>query len=123
MSNQKNEKSNRILVLFIINKLRSLGLKSSHFGFRLIIRAIQLKLVDNEYSALENTYKILAKETNKTIKQIEDCIYYAITHRNYNLSEDNFEDIFGYPYDEYIFSNKEFIEEFVNLIRIQTTSH
>lgn len=119
MKNQSSNVNNQKQVLFINHKLRSLGIKTSHKGYKLIIMAIQLKLKEEyEFLKLESIYEKIAIATNKTAEQVEDCIYYAITHRNYQISENGFEKVFGYSYDETIFSNKEFIEEFINLMQL-----
>lgn len=120
MKNQSSNVNNqKKLVLFINHKLRSLGIKTSHKGYKLIIMAIQLKLKEEyEFLKLELIYELIGKTINKTAKQVEDCIYYAITHRNYQISEKGFEKVFGYSYDETVFSNKEFFEEFINLLQL-----
>jgi uncharacterized protein (DUF433 family) len=100
------------------NILKALGLKTSHNGTKLIIKTV-LKLVkeDDECITFEDIYLIISKELGNISKeQIRYCIKYAIDKRNKNLSENNFEKIFGYEYDEYLFTNKELIEEIVRII-------
>lgn len=124
MINQSNVENYNIIrnqVLFINNKLRSLGLKTSHNGYKFIVKAILIKLDEkDDFSKFELIYEKISIAINKakSPKQIEDSIYYAITHRNEQISKNGFEKVFGYPYDEEIFSNKEFIEELVNLLKI-----
>ena len=38
-------------------------------------------------------------------------------NRDVKKSESNFENIFGYEYDIYVFTNKELIEEIVRIIK------
>lgn len=108
-------------VLIINNKLRSLGFKTSHIGYRYLIKAIQIKYLEYDeldFSNFNLIYKKVATYFNniKTPIQIEDNIYYTINHRNYDLTKKNFVRVFGYEYNKDVFSNKEFIEEFVNML-------
>lgn len=108
-------------VLVINNKLRSLGFKTSHIGYRYLIKAIQIKYLEYDeldFSSFNLIYKKVAEYFNniKTPIQIEDSIYYTINHRNNDLTKKTFEKVFGYEYNQDIFSNKEFIEEFVNML-------
>ncbi len=127
MSSKINESNNLItpkLVLTINNKLRSLGIKSNQDGYRLLICAIKIRYVEYDENYFENFNVIYEKVSkmykySKTPVQIDDCIYYTINHRrkNNNIKE-NFKNLFGYEYDESIFTNKEFINEFVNILKI-----
>lgn len=108
-------------VLIINNKLRSLGFKTSHIGYRYLIKAIQIKYLEYDeldFSDFNLIYEKVAVYFNniKTPIQIEDNIYYTINHRNNDLTKKTFESVFGYEYNKSIFSNKEFIEEFVNML-------
>lgn len=108
-------------VLVINNKLRSLGFKTSHIGYRYLIKAIQIKYLEYDeldFSNFNLIYEKVSAYFNniKTPTQIEDCIYYNINHRNNELTKRTFESVFGYEYNQDIFSNKEFIEEFVNML-------
>ncbi|WP_304969911.1 hypothetical protein, partial [Romboutsia ilealis] len=72
---------------------------------------------NDEFYILENIYNEIAKNyTSFNSAQIRNAIKYSLDHRNENLSIKNFEKIFGFKYDEYIFTNKSFIEEFVRII-------
>lgn len=125
MNNKNNVKENMIpkLTLFINAKLRSLGIKAGNEGYKLIVKAILIKSIeedDDNFEKFEVIYDKLSSKINRTPKQIADNIYYALNHRNNSMAKENFERIFGYSYDSKIFTNKEFIEEFVNIIRIKT---
>lgn len=105
-------------VLSINNKLRSLGLNPTLKGTKFINKAIQLLIISNdEFYVLENIYNEIAKNyTSFNSAQIRNAIKYSLDHRNENLSIKNFEKVFGFEYDEYIFTNKSFIEEFTRII-------
>lgn len=125
MNNKNNVKENMIpkLTLFINAKLRSLGIKAGNEGYKLIVKAILIKAIEDDednFEKFEVVYDKLSAIINRTPKQIADNIYYALNHRNNSKSKENFEKIFGYSYDSKIFTNKEFIEEFANIIRIKT---
>ena len=93
-------------VLSINNKLRSLGLNPTLKGTKFINKAIQLLIISNdEFYILENIYNEIAKNyTSFNSAQIRNAIKYSLDHRNENLSIKNFEKIFGFKYDEYIFN-------------------
>ena len=66
---------------------------------------------------MNNIYIELAKTNESfTASQIRVAIKYAIDNRNEKKSIDNFEEVFGYEYDEEIFTNKDFIEELSRVI-------
>lgn len=127
MSSTNNESNNLItpkLVLIINNKLRSLGFKSNQAGYRLLINAIKIRYVEyeeNYFCDFNIIYEKVSDNYNniKTPTQVDDCIYYTINHRRKNNTiKESFKNIFGYEYDESIFTNKEFINEFVNMLKI-----
>lgn len=105
-------------VLSINHKLRSLGLNFNLIGTKLINKTIQLVISSsNEFYVLEDIFDELIKiypTFNKV--QVRMAIKYALDHRNEKLTKKNFENIFGYEYDEEIFTTKEFIDEFVYII-------
>lgn len=105
-------------VLNINHKLRSLGFNFNLIGTKLINKTIQLVILSrNEFYVLEDILDELIKiypTFNKI--QIRMAIKYALDHRNEKLTKKNFENIFGYEYDEEIFTTKEFIDEFVYMI-------
>ena len=106
----------------IVNVLRSLGLKTSSKGTKLLNKAIQIAyLSDDEYISMNNIYEILSNQNpNFNTKQIKNTIAYAIKCRNTDTTEVNFENIFGFECDEYFFTNKNLIEEIVRIMKIES---
>lgn len=49
--------------------------------------------------------------------KLENAIKYAIDNRNEQKSIANFENIFGYKYDKYYFTNKIIIEEISRIVK------
>lgn len=104
--------------LIIYNILRQLGLRPNHNGTKFAIKAIQLILDSNNIIKIKNIYEDISKTTNSfTPEQIRISIKYAIDHRNEQKSMQNFKKIFNYDYDEEIFTNKDFLEEIVNILQ------
>ena len=101
------------------NLLKLLGLKTSHNGTKFIIKAVLIILKqDNDFIIFENVYSIISQELgNISQAQVKYCIKYAIDNRNEKKSITNFEKIFGYEYDQDVFTNKELIEEIVRVIQ------
>lgn len=128
MSSKICEKDNLItpeLILRINHSLRSLGIKTGRTGYKVLIEAIKIAIINYDETNFTDIqvlpiYKEITVELkiNKTPKQVERMIYYAITHRNNTTCNKNFEKVFGYSFDEEIFSNKEFINEFVNMLKL-----
>lgn len=116
MSDTNNSiSSNQILKIY--NILRSLGLNTSHKGTKLLNKAIQYVLTGNdEFITIEKIYKSIGKYYNLNTLQIKIEIKYALDYRNENKTIKNFESIFGFEYDEFIFTNKLFIEEIARII-------
>ncbi len=111
-----NKKLNKKkLVLEIYNILRKLGIKTSNQGAKLIYLAIVIIINYNiEFIKLEDIYEIISKQIKNMNKfQIRRSIQYAIDSRDIKKCEKNFEIIFGYEYNENIFTNKSFIEELI----------
>ena len=111
----------RSQVLEICNILRSLGLTSGLTGTRILNKAIQIiSIKDLEIIVLEDIYKELSlyfpnlKPTNMRF-----YISYALNNRNSYKSENNFEKIFGFEYDEIYFEPKNFIEEVARIIQLK----
>lgn len=104
--------------LFIYNILRELGLIPTLKGTKLLNKAIQIVITNNnEFIIVEDIYKKIAlnyKEFN--CAQIRNAIKYAIDTRNEQKSITNFEKIFGYKYDKYYFTNKIIIEEIARVV-------
>ena len=115
-----NKISNR-QVLAIRNISRSLGLSTGLTGTRLINKVVQILVIkDLEIVVLEDIYKeISTYYPNIKPVQMRKHIVYALQHRDYNKSENNFEEIFGFEYDDYYFEPKAFMEEIANLIRLE----
>ncbi len=104
--------------IIVRNILRSLGLNLSLKGSILIIKAVQIVSANNtDFIVINDIYKILAKEYKCfNEKQIQMNIKYALDNRYEQKSIQNFEIIFGFEYDEYIFTNKCIIEEIARVI-------
>lgn len=105
--------------LIIYNILRRLGLQPNHSGIIFIMQAIQIVknkgdiiIINDIYIELSKKYKTFSSE------KIKKSIQYALKCRNGEKSKKNFKDIFGYEYDEYIFTNKAFIEEIVRIMQL-----
>ena len=82
MNNKNNVKENMIpkLTLFINAKLRSLGIKAGNEGYKLIVKAILIKAIEDDednFEKFEVIYDKLSLKINRTPKQIADNIYYA----------------------------------------------
>ena len=104
--------------ILIYNILRDLGLIPTLKGTKFLNKAIQIVLnSDNEFIVLEDVYKEIALNyTNFNIVQVRNAIKYAIDNRNEEKSIANFEKIFGYKYDRYVFTNKVIIEEIARVL-------
>ena len=108
-------------VLAIRNISRSLGLSTGLTGTRLINKVVQILVIkDLEIIVLEDIYKeISTYYPNIKPVQVRKHIVYALQHRDYNKSENNFKEIFGFEHDEYYFEPKVFMEEIANIIRLE----
>lgn len=117
-SYMKVNKANQKLILQIRNILRSLGLNPSIKGTVLINKAIRIMLEDIDYEnyfIVNNIYTKVAEYYDIDFIQVKTYIQYALDHRNIAKSKENFEKIFGFEYDAYYFTNKRFLEEFMNM--------
>lgn len=120
--NSTSQKLNPTQILQITNTLRLLGLKSSHIGTKLINKSIQyIILNDIEFFTLEEIYHYLHTIYNFNEKTIKSNINNAITNRDIQKSKNNFQKVFHYEYDEYIFEPKSFLEELSYSIQINFT--
>lgn len=101
----------------INSTLRLLGLKTNMNGTKLIRKCIYYIVnSENEFYLLEDIFqKIILNYPELNSKQIRSEIGYALSNRNERLSEKNFEKIFGYEYDSFIFTPKNFIDEIINI--------
>lgn len=102
----------------INSTLRLLGLRTNMNGTKLIRKCIYYIISSNdEFYMLEDVFqKIILNYPKLNSKQIRSEIGYALNSRNERLSKKNFEKIFGYEYDSFIFTPKSFIDEIVNII-------
>ncbi len=100
-------------VIIIFNVLRSLGLNTSLRGTKYLNKAIQIMIItNNDFIILEDIYKNIADSYNNiTQKQVKNDISYALNSRAEEKTIKNFEKVFGFEYDEYLFTNKTIIEE------------
>ena len=104
-------------ILQITNTLRTIGLKSSHIGTKLINKSIQYILINNfDFFTLEEIYNHLHNIYNFNERTIKSNINNAITNRDIKKSKDNFQKVFGYEYDSYTFEPKSFLEEISRII-------
>lgn len=109
-----NNNSNNII---IYNAIRKLGFRPNNCGTIFILRAVQLAKQETDIIILNNIYIELSKSSTKfSPNQIKIAIKYAIDHRNEQKSKNNFEEIFGYDYNEEIFTNKDLIEELARVL-------
>lgn len=103
--------------LIIYNILRKLGLRPNHRGIVFIMQAIQIVQQKDDIFLINDVYIEISKNSKTfTPLQIRKSIQYALKNRNEKKSKNNFESIFGYEYDEDIFTNKDFIEELTRTI-------
>lgn len=117
--NSTSQNLNPTQILQITNTLRLLGLKSSHIGTKLINKSIQyIMLNDVEFFTLEEIYAYLHNIYNFNERTIKSNINNAITNRDIKKSKDNFQKVFNYEYDSYIFEPKAFLEELIRVIYI-----
>lgn len=116
--NKVENKITSTQVLEITNTLRKLGLNPTHFGTKLINKSIQYIIKNNvEFITLDDIYKELCREYDLKIKTVRNNVNNAIVRRNIKKSKDNFENVFGYEYDPYVFVPKYFIEEVSNVVK------
>lgn len=101
------------------NIIRRLGLRPSLKGTKFIIYAVKIIKAKTNFFVINEVYIEIANNFNISYpSKIKNEISYAIQHRNESKSIQNFEEIFGYEYDDEIFTNKDFIEELARVINI-----
>lgn len=109
------------LNISIRNNLRLLGFKSCNKSTKILAKTIFYIKTNNleitNFNANEIYNAVSQLYSNVTPKQVKDNINYALTFRNKNKSKMNFEAVFNYEYDEEVFTNKCFLEEFSNCIK------
>lgn len=105
--------------ILIYNILRALGLNMTLKGTKLLNKAIQIVINSNdEFIVLEDIYnQITLNYESFNGVQIRNTIKYAIDNRDEQKSRNNFEQIFGYKYDDYYFTNKIIIEEVARVVK------
>ena len=105
--------------ILIYNILRALGLNTTLKGTKLLNKAIQIVINSNdEFIVIEDVYNQLTLNYKKfNPVQIRNTIKYAIDNRDEQKSKNNFEQIFGYQYDDYYFTNKTLIEEIARVVK------
>ena len=113
MENSTNKNYNVI----IYNVIRKLGLRPNHLGTVLISKAVPLIKEKADIIVIEDIYNELANINDSfSPAQVRVAIRYAIMNRNEEKTIMNFESIFGYEYDEELFTNKDFLEELARII-------
>lgn len=108
------------LNIVIRNNLRLLGIKSSNKSSKILAKTIFYIKVNNieleDFKANKIYCSVAKLYKNTTPKNIKDNIDYALSHRDISKSKQNFSRVFNFEYSEDIFTNKNFIEEFVNVL-------
>ena len=104
--------------LRIYNLVKQLGLRTSHTGTKLLVKAVLILIEQGiDFVVIEDIYSIISNELQSISKsQVKYCIKYAIDNRQEKQTIKNFEKIFGYEYAEDVFTNKELIEEIARVI-------
>lgn len=111
---------NRQLNIIIRNNLRLLGIKSCNKSTKMLAKTIfyikSNNIILDDYKDNEIYCSISKLYNNTTPKNIKDNIDYALSHRDISKSKQNFKRVFNFEYSEDVFTNKNFIEEFSNII-------
>ena len=106
--------------LKIHNTLRMLGFQSGIAGTIYINKAVQILLnTPNEDFKLNDICEILSTMPyhDKNSSAIKQRMCYAINNRNDEKTKNNFEKVFGYEYDNTLFSCKNLISELVMILK------
>lgn len=99
------------------NLLKRLGIKTSTKGIKYLLNCIRIGYYsDSEYLNMEKIYLEMSEKYNVSPTTIKISIKQSLENRNVHLAQNNFKSIFGYEYNEYTFTNKEFIEEIIRLL-------
>ena len=96
--------------------LKQLGFKSSLYGTKLLIKVILKASALDDYYTLNDIYSVISQETDLSVNDISVLVFNSLNSRKKDISKKNFENIFGYEYNENDFKCKEFIENLVNLL-------
>ena len=80
--------------------LKQLGFKSSLYGTKLLIKVILKASALDDYYTLNDIYSVISQETDLSINDISVLIFNSLNSRKKDISKKNFENIFGYEYNE-----------------------
>lgn len=124
MKSNTNIDINPKQIIYIFNILRDMGLNTSHRGTKYLNKAIQILVAtDNDIVKIKDIYISISNYYhNVTPKQVKNDISYALKSRTEKKAEKNFENVFGFEYDQYYFSNKTIIEEVARIMKIKSIS-
>lgn len=105
-------------ILQIRNILRDLGFSNSQNGTKFLNKAIQYVVcLNTDVFILEEIYVFLSKYYNISSSNIKQSIAYSIKTRDIIKCKNNFEKVFNYEYDDYVFLTKSLIEEIAYKIK------
>lgn len=96
--------------------LKQLGFKTNLCGTKLLIKVIIKAYTLDDYYTLNKIYTIISQETHLSVNDISILIFNSINSRKKDTSKKNFENVFGFEYDESNFKCKEFVENLVNIL-------
>ena len=96
--------------------LKQLGFKTNLCGTKLLIKVILKAYTLDDYYTLNKIYTIISQETHLSVNDISILIFNSINSRKKDISKKNFENVFGFEYDESNFKCKEFVENLVNIL-------
>ena len=80
--------------------LKQLGFKSSLYGTKLLIKVILKASTLDDYYTLNDIYSVISQETDLSINDISVLVFNSLNSRKKDISKKNFENIFGYEYNE-----------------------
>ncbi len=113
MKGKKNQ------AIIIHNILRKIGLSAKFKGTTILLSAIMISLnCTDDFILVSNIYEQLSKQHNLSPKNIENSIAYSLKYPIGKKFKNNFEEIFGFEYDEYYFTNMTIIEEITGIAKI-----
>lgn len=80
--------------------LKQLGFKSSLYGTKLLIKVILKASTLDDYYTLNDIYSVISQETDLSVNDISVLVFNSLNSRKKDISKKNFENIFGYEYNE-----------------------
>ena len=80
--------------------LKQLGFKSSLYGTKLLIKVILKASALDDYYTLNDIYSVISQETDLSVNDISVLVFNSLNSRKKDISKKNFENIFGYEYNE-----------------------